>query len=248
MDSVIKLVKESRNIIFFTGAGVSTNCGLPDFRGEKGLYSYVESKYNLPYPEAIFELDYFNRNPKPFFKLSRELLNSNVQPSKTHNFITWLEQSGKLSLVVTQNIDMLHEKSGTRSVLPCHGTYERATCLKCRKEFEYSDIKKDILNGEVPRCACSGVIKPNITFFGENLPKSFYDVMDSPPEADLVIVVGSSLNVQPAASFPLLYRGSCPIVIVNRDKTIYDDLFTYVVNEDCDLFCNRLWEELRSNI
>lgn len=245
MESVLELIKNARKIIFFTGAGVSTNCGLPDFRGENGLYSYVEKKYGLPYPEAIFDINYFHNDPKPFFLLTSELLNNQVSPSITHNFITWLEKEGKVSVIATQNIDMLHEKSGSESVLACHGTYSDAKCLNCGKEYKLNDIEGTLLKGDIPSCFCGGIVKPNITFFGESLPSEFYNTIENPPEADLVVVMGTSLAVQPAASLPLMYRGKCPLVLVNRDKTDYDSYFDYIIYSDCDKFSKSMWDSLR---
>lgn len=245
MDRVTELIRESENIIFFTGAGVSTNCGLPDFRGEKGLYSYVEDRYSLPYPEAIFDIDYFKKDPLPFFDLSSELLNSKVNPSITHRFISWLEGLGKVSTVITQNIDMLHEKAGSKKVLSCHGTYENATCLTCKRDYYLKDIEEKLLNGDIPFCSCGGVIKPDITFFGEALPIGFYHFMENPPQADLVIIMGTSLNVQPAASLPLLFKDRCPIVLINRDKTAFDNCFDFIINTDCDKFSSIVWNNLK---
>lgn len=245
MKDIINLFKKAEKIVFFTGAGVSTNCGIPDFRGENGLYSYVKEKYNLPYPEAIFDMIYFKKNPVPFFLLSRELLSNDIEPSVTHKFISWLEMCGKTVLTVTQNIDMLHQKSGSKNVLPCHGTYESARCIDCDMEYRYKDIEIKLLAGKIPICRCGGVIKPDITFFGESLPDSFYFTFNNPPEADLIIVMGTSLEVNPAAQFPLLYRGRCPLILVNNKETRYDDFFTHICNLDCDDFSARVWGELK---
>lgn len=247
MKKILDLIEKAENIVFFTGAGVSTNCGIPDFRGKNGLYSYVKEKYNLPYPEAIFDMNYFMKNPKPFFLLSSELLNARTEPSVTHKFISWLESKGKVSLVVTQNIDMLHQRSGSRRVIPCHGTYERARCIDCSKLYSFSDIEKDIYSGEIPECVCGGVIKPDITFFGESLPEEFYAAFEKPPAADLVIVMGTSLEVNPAAQFPMLYRNSCPLILVNNKETRYDKYFTSIYNMDCDKFSEVLWNDLKDN-
>lgn len=245
MREIVQLLRNAENIVFFTGAGVSTNCGLPDFRGENGLYSYVKEKYKLPYPEAIFDMKYFKRNPVPFFLLSSELLSSKAEPSATHRFISWLEKKGKVSLVVTQNIDMLHQRSGSSRVLPCHGTYESAKCTDCNKLYDYSDIEKELKSGEVPLCNCGGVVKPDITFFGESLPEKFYSALKNPPYADLVIVMGTSLEVNPAAQFPLIYSNSCPTILVNNKNTRYDDLFTHICKMDCDKFSEELWSTLK---
>lgn len=244
MEKCIKLIKNSKNILIFTGAGISTNSGIPDFRSHNGLYSFAKEKYNIPYPEAIFDINYFNKNPRPFFKLSRDLLKDDVQPTITHQFIKKLEDIGKLEIVATQNIDMLHEKCGNKKVLACHGSYQEATCCSCSKKYKFNDIKKDLLNGDIPYCSCKGVIKPNITFYGESLPEEFFNFISNPPKIDLVIVIGTSLEVAPANQIPLIYSGKTPLIIINRDKTAYDRYFDYCYLMDCDDFSRQLLKEL----
>lgn len=234
--NVYKLVNNKKRIGIFTGAGISTSCGIPDFRGEGGLYSFAKEKYNLPYPEAIFDLEYFKKYPKPFFLLTRDFLNESVTPSFSHEYIADMEKRGVIELVVTQNIDMLHEKAGSRNVINCHGSYTSATCRNCLKKYSFEDIEASLKSGEVSKCSCGGVIKPDITFFGETLPRKFYELLENPPELDLIIVVGTTLTVEPAASFPKHYLGRCPTILVNRDETPYDSYFDYVVRDSIDDF------------
>lgn len=244
MKEIIHLIKSSKKILIFTGAGISTNSGIPDFRSPDGLYSFAKKKYRVPYPEAVFDIDYFNKNPLPFFKLSSDLLKNDVKPSITHKFIKRLEDLGKLEVVATQNIDMLHEKCGNKRVLACHGSYQNATCCKCNKKYKFSDIKSNLLKGGIPYCSCKGVIKPDITFFGESLPEEFYNFISSPPDIDLLIVMGTSLEVAPANQIPLIYTGKVPLIIINRDKTEYDKYFDYKYLTDCDDFSKILLKEL----
>ncbi len=234
LDEVKNLVTKAKKIVVFTGAGVSTNSGVPDFRGPNGLYSTVGKRFNLPYPEAVFDIDYFHRNPLPFFQLSKEMFGEKIQPTLFHKFVANLEKHNKLSILMTQNIDMLHTLAGSTKQIECHGTYSYATCLKCRKKFKLDDIKQTMLAGEVPYCECGGIIKPDIVFFGENLPTEFYEIMNNPPEADLLIVAGTSLTVYPAAQFPLYYLGRVPSVLINLQRTEYDSKFNYVIHEDID--------------
>lgn len=240
MDEIIELIKKSNNILVFTGAGISTSCGIPDFRSSDGLYSFAKEKYGVPYPEALFDIKYFKKNPEPFFTLSKDMLSNSVIPSVTHKMIKKLEDLGKLERVVTQNIDMLHEKSGNKKVLACHGSYQTGTCKTCGKSYDYDQIKDDLIIGSIPKCSCGGIIKPDITFFGESLPSEFYNFMEYPPKVDLVIVMGTSLEVGPANQIPLLYKGKAPLVIINRDKTSYDYLFNFKSGLDCDIFSNNV--------
>lgn len=242
---VAELIREASNIIFFTGAGVSTNCGIPDFRSEGGLYDIVEKEYNLPYPEAIFDIDYFSRDPYPFFHLSKTLLSQEVYPSLAHKFIAWLEEQEKVKIVVTQNIDMLHTKAGSKKVMECHGTYQKGHCRSCGQEYSINEYEKDILEEKIPRCQCGGIIKPDIVFYGEQLPSEFYDMYMNPPKGDLVIVLGSSLTTEPAASLARALAKGSNSLIVNFARTIYDGEFDYVVYDDIDEFFSKIWNELK---
>lgn len=244
IEECLKLISRSEKILIFTGAGISTGCGIPDFRSSDGLYSYAEEKYNVPYPEAVFDIDFFNKNPIPFFKLSKDLMSEDIKPSMTHKVIKKLEDMGKLEVVVTQNIDMLHEKCGNSRILSCHGSYETGTCRICGKNYIYNDFKLDLINGDVSYCPCGGVIKPDITFFGEALPEQFYTFMKNPPVVDIVLVMGTSLEVSPANSIPLLYKDKVPLIMINRDSTNFDSLFNYKYSMDCDKFSELLSHEL----
>ncbi len=250
MDDVIgkaaELIRSSGKIAVFTGAGISTSCDIPDFRGENGLYSIVKKKYNLPFPEAIFDIDFFAENPSPFFDLSKDFFSDDVHPSLSHRFIAWLEEQGKISVVVTQNIDMLHEKAGSKKVVACHGTYAAAHCLKCGKPYTFENIENRMKTGTVPYCGCGGVIKPDVVFFGEQLPKEFFDVYRNTPDSDLVIVMGTSLAVQPAANFALKLAGMVKSIMINKEPTNYDGMFTYIIHDDLDNTCSRIWDELRN--
>ncbi len=237
------LIDTSKSIIVFTGAGVSTNSGIPDFRGPNGLYKIVQKKFNLPFPEAVFEINYFKNNPKPFFELSKEIFNNEIKPTKFHQYIAYLESIGKISLVMTQNIDMLHQKAGSKKVIECHGSYLTAHCLKCKKAYQFFEYENNLKEGSVPYCSCKGVIKPDVVFFGESLPDNFFEVYHNPPEADLLIVAGSSLTVQPAASFALNLLRDTKSILINLEETYYDHLFNYVFNIDIDTFVDKIWDK-----
>lgn len=243
-DKIVKLFKNSKYITAFTGAGISTSCGIPDFRGPKGLYSFVQKKYNLPYPEAIFDIDFFKSNPMPFYQFSKELFTEKAMPSITHKFIAWLEKQNKISLVMTQNIDMLHTIAGNKKVIECHGGYQTAHCINCGKKYKFEDIENSMKNGKVPYCNCGGIIKPDVVFFGEELPFEFYKVYESPPKTDLLVVMGSSLTVQPAANFALNIANSTASILINLDRTDYDYMFTYTIHDDLDKASKMIWNDL----
>ncbi|MEW6382276.1 MAG: Sir2 family NAD-dependent protein deacetylase [bacterium] len=212
-------IREAWSIIVITGAGISTAAGIPDFRSPgTGLY-YNLQKYHLPYPEAIFDIDYFVHHPEPFFELARELLPGNYQPTIAHRFIRMLEEEGKLLRNYTQNIDGLEKAAHIQRVIACHGTFQTATCLSCGRKYQLSDIEKDIGAGKVPSCTChpQSVIKPDIVFFGEALPDAFFKsaALDI-PQADLLLVMGTSLNVYPVAGLVDVVAPDCPIIMVNK--------------------------------
>jgi NAD-dependent SIR2 family protein deacetylase len=165
-------------------------------------------------------------------------------PTKCHEFIAWLEEMNKVSIIVTQNCDMLHHLSGSKKVLECHGTFRTAHCLYCDKKFHLTDYKHTISDGMIPRCECGGIIKPDIVFFGEKIPEDFYQVINFQPEADMILILGTSLNVQPSSKFALEIAERVPSVIVNLEPTQYDDEMTYVLHVDLDEFAEKVWEVL----
>lgn len=244
MKNALDLLGAAKNIVVFTGAGISTSCGVQDFRGPDGLYKTAGKKYHLPYPEALFDMDYFRRDPHPFFDLTKNMLLLDLMPSPCHKLISSLEQQGKVSLVVTQNIDMLHQKAGSKKLIECHGSYERAHCLGCRKEYLLKDIEKAILNDVIPVCSCGSIIKPDVVFFGENLPDAFYRIMENPPPCDLILIMGTSLNVQPASLFALDMAAKVPSLLVNLEATEYDHKMDIVLYSDLDFFADYIMKNL----
>ena len=201
----------------------------------------AEKKYKLPYPEALFDLPYFKNNPRPFFEFSRELFQMDNKPGKCHSLVADLEQQGKVSLVVTQNIDRLHQNAGTRNIIACHGTYDHAHCQGCGKTYDQKDIEKEIQDGLIPKCECGGVIKPDIVFFGEALPQEFYRILETPPEADLILILGTSLNVQPACVFALDMVSKVPSIMVNLDETRYDRHMDVALHMDLEKFAESMY-------
>lgn len=239
-------IEAAGKITVFTGAGISTSCGIPDFRSPGGIYSIVGREMNLPSPEAVFDLNYFRRDPGPFFALSCNLLFKRAEPSLCHKFIAWLEERKEVQ-VITQNIDGLHLAAGSTRVMECHGSYTTAHCMGCSREYTFEQIKESLKEGSVPFCGCGGVIKPDIVFFGENLPEEFYSYYMHPPESDLLIVLGTSLTVHPAADLVLKIAESCPSFILNKDTTPYDHFFLQRIPGDLDTAANKLWSLLKSS-
>ncbi|XP_074005263.1 NAD-dependent protein deacetylase sirtuin-3, mitochondrial [Numenius arquata] len=212
--------KECRRVVVMAGAGISTPSGIPDFRSPgSGLYSNLE-QYDIPYPEAIFELMYFFANPKPFFTLAKELYPGNYRPNYAHYFLRLLHDKGLLLRLYTQNIDGLERVAGIPPdrLVEAHGTFATATCTVCRRKFPGEDFRGDVMADKVPHCpVCTGVIKPDIVFFGEELPQRFFLYMADFPMADLLFVIGTSLEVEPFASLAGAVRSSVPRVLINRD-------------------------------
>ncbi|XP_072129035.1 NAD-dependent protein deacetylase sirtuin-3, mitochondrial isoform X3 [Mobula birostris] len=185
-------------IVVMSGAGISTPSGIPDFRSPgSGLYDNLQ-QYDVPYPEAVFDIGYFAHNPEPFFAVARQLYPGHCKPNFTHYFVRMLYQKGLLLRMYTQNIDGLERRAGIppQKLVEAHGTFATATCTVCRGSFTWEQLQGDVMEGKVPHCSsCSGVIKPDIVFFGEQLPRKFYQYLIDFPLADLLIILGTSLEV-----------------------------------------------------
>ncbi|XP_061465845.1 NAD-dependent protein deacetylase sirtuin-3, mitochondrial isoform X4 [Rhineura floridana] len=212
--------KECQRIVAMAGAGLSTPSGIPDFRSPgSGLYSNLQ-QYNIPYPEAVFELNYFFHNPKPFFTLAKELYPGNYRPNYAHYFLRLLLDKGLLLRLYTQNIDGLERVAGIPpdKLVEAHGTFASATCTVCRRSYPGEDFREDVMADKIPNCpVCTGIIKPDIVFFGEELPHRFFLHVTDFPMADLLFVIGTSLEVEPFASLAGAVRISVPRVLINRD-------------------------------
>lgn len=219
MDAINTLqtwIDESRSIVFFGGAGVSTESGIPDFRSVDGLYN---QQYDYP-PEEILSHTFFNRNPEEFFRFYRDkMLCLDAKPNAAHQKLAELEQAGKLKSVVTQNIDGLHQAAGSQRVWELHGSVLRNYCMRCARPF----TAQHILNSRgVPRCTCGGSIKPDVVLYEESLDdRTIRGALEDIEHADLLIIGGTSLAVYPAASLVTYYRGS-RLVLINKSPTPYD--------------------------
>ncbi len=219
-----EMVDSSRRIVFFGGAGVSTESGIPDFRSEDGLY---RQKYDVS-PETMLSSDYFYSHTEEFYRFYRDkMLPLDAQPNAAHKKLAEWEREGKLLAVVTQNIDGLHQKAGSKRVYELHGSVHRNTCLKCGKKFSAEYIARGT---GVPRCGCGGVIKPDVVLYGEMLDDAtVIGAIDAIRHADMLIVAGTSLTVYPAAGFVNDYRGD-RLVLINRDATPLDGRCDLVIH------------------
>ena len=220
-----QLIDQSRRIVFFGGAGVSTESGIPDFRSVDGLY---HQKYDYP-PETMLSHDFFVRHPEEFFRFYRDkMLPLQAKPNPAHQKLAELEQAGKLIAVITQNIDGLHQKAGSQKVYELHGSVHRNYCTLCGKFYDAEFIRS---TQGIPRCDCGGIIKPDVVLYGESLDSRVMEgAARAIDQADLLIVGGTSLVVYPAAGFVANYRGE-KLVLINRDPTPYDSRADYLFRD-----------------
>lgn len=223
---LIEMIKESNNIVAFTGAGISTDSGLKDFRSKDGLYKQV-SKYPAEY---LLSSDCFYNHQEEFYNYYKKNFNClNIEPNISHKLLKKLEDINKLKAIITQNIDGLHTKAGNKNVYEIHGTIYKNHCIKCNKEYNAEFIFN---NKSIPKCTCGGIIKPNVVLYGESLPdKEYMDGLLAISKADMLIILGSSLTVYPASGMISSFKGKY-LVIINNDKTPYDSEADLVINDN----------------
>ena len=220
-----EMVSQSDNIVFFGGAGVSTESGIPDFRSVDGLYS---QKYKYP-PEQILSHSFFEAKPEEFFEFYRDkLVLGDVEPNNAHYRLAELENQGKLRAVVTQNIDGLHQLAGSKNVLELHGSIHRCYCAACGEAQPASLMNEGT---GVPRCSCGGILRPDVVLYEEGLDnRVISDAVHFIRQADMLIVGGTSLVVYPAAGLINYYDGD-KLVLINRDATSYDNMASLIIRE-----------------
>jgi len=208
-----RIIDESANIVFFGGAGVSTESGIPDFRSEDGLY---HTKYSYP-PERILSHSFFIQNPEVFYTFYREkILYLDAKPNPAHKKLAELEKLGKLKAVVTQNIDGLHQKAGSKTVYELHGSIHRNYCVECGKAYSAEFVKE--VKG-IPHCTCGGIIKPDVVLYEESLDgRTIQSAVSAIAKADTLIIGGTSLVVYPAAGFIDYFRGK-HLLVINKSET-----------------------------
>ncbi len=217
-------IEESGNIVFFGGAGVSTESGIPDFRSQDGLY---HQQYDYP-PEEILSHSFYMKNPEEFYRFYRnKMLAPGAKPNKAHLALAKLEREGRLKAVITQNIDGLHQAAGSREVLELHGSVHRNHCLRCGKFYGLEAIEN---SSGIPRCSCGGMIKPDVVLYEEGLDMDVLNrAVNYISRADVLIVGGTSLTVYPAARLIDYYRGH-KLVLINRDATALDSRADLVIS------------------
>ncbi|APA08992.1 hypothetical protein SS1G_02855 [Sclerotinia sclerotiorum 1980 UF-70] len=253
IEGVAEFIKngQAKNIVVLTGAGISTSAGIPDFRSpETGIYANL-AELDLPYAEAVFDIDFFRENPAPFYVLAKELYPGQFYPTISHAFVALIEKKGLLRMLFTQNIDCLERRAGVSSekVIEAHGSFATQRCIDCKTEYPDDMMKKAIQEGDPATCLvpqCGGLVKPDIVFFGEQLPEAFHSHKMIPATADLIIVMGTSLSVQPFAMLPSLPADTVPRLLFNMISVgdFGSRLDDVVVLGDCDTGVRKLADAL----
>lgn len=210
-------INKSNNIVFFGGAGVSTESGIPDFRSKDGLYNQHDVRFDQYEPEYLLSKECLYNNSKVFYEFYRQKLDTrDVEPNITHKVLAKMEAAGKLSAIVTQNIDGLHQKAGSKNVFEIHGTTQSNYCSKCGKDYPVDFLYES--KDSIPKCECRSLIRPDVTLYGEGLPKAAVSgALEAISKADMLIVGGTSLQVYPAAQFITYFQGN-HLVVINKEK------------------------------
>ena len=222
-----EIIDNSDNIVFFGGAGVSTESGIPDFRSESGIFKSLE-KYGYP-PEYLVSHSYYMEHTEEFFNYYKEnLIFKDAKPNPAHLKLAELEKAGKLKAVITQNIDGLHQKAGSKNVLELHGSIHRNYCQVCNKSYDLNYI---LSSQGIPKCECGGIIKPDVVLYEEPLNNATLNfAVDYISNADTLIIGGTSLVVYPAAG-PINYFNGKNLVLINKSETPYDNIASLVIND-----------------
>lgn len=234
-------LRQSRYTVVLTGAGVSTESDIPDFRGSGGLWKKLDSM-------KLLSLDTLYYEPELFYTEGLELLNTmrGKQPNAAHKALAWLEQRSLVQAVITQNIDGLHYESGSKRVLEMHGNLRTCSCLRCGAKTSFDLLVDAASRGEIPpKCRCGGTLRPDVVFFGDPMPPSFQEAIQEAQQADLMLVVGSSLQVAPVSYLPSLAR---QLAIVNLEPTPYDRAARIVIHDKAGIVLSKLVEHIKANL
>lgn len=240
-ENLAEIIKNSENIVFLGGAGVSTESNIPDFRSADGLYT-AKNEYGYP-PETLISRSFFDRNKEVFFDYyKKNLICLNAKPNPAHYALAELENIGKLKAIVTQNIDGLHQLAGSKKVYELHGSVYRNYCMKCHKFYSAEDIMA--MEG-IPYCECGGVIKPDVVLYEEGLDDDVWNgAYNAIKNADVLIVGGTSLVVYPAAGLVSIYRGN-KLVLINKSETSYDSQASLVINDKIGFVLSKVMSKLK---
>lgn len=238
IEKLAQIMKDSSNIVFFGGAGVSTESGLKDFRSKDGLY---HEKYDYP-PEEILSHHFFLENTKEFYKFYKDKMNSlNYKPNITHYVLAKLEEKGLLKAIITQNIDGFHQMAGSKNVLELHGSILRNYCMKCNKFY---DAKYIFSKEDIPKCSCGGIIKPEVVLYEEPLDNEILkQAVKEISKADTLIIGGTSLNVYPAAGLINYFQGK-NLILINKEKTPYDNKCNLIIYDSIGKVMEALDEKI----
>ena len=235
-----EIVRESKHIVFFGGAGVSTESGIPDFRSKDGLYNQHDVKFDRYSPEYLLSIDCLVDRPEVFYEFYRQKLDTRgIEPNRAHYKLAEMEKAGKLDGIITQNIDGLHQRAGSKNVQEVHGSTLRNYCMKCHEKYPADFIFKS--EGPIPRCPkCGGTVRPDVTLYGEGLPQEAWrESTRLVYNADCLIIGGTSLVVQPAASLAYNFPGKY-LIIINRDRTSKDRDATLVFHENISTVLDKI--------
>lgn len=241
---IAEMIIESNLTVVLTGAGISTESGIPDFRSPKtGLWEKVD-------PMEALSTDVLYGNPKKFYSLGFKILTGmkGAKPNKAHLILAQMEKEGLISAIITQNIDNLHHAAGSKNIMEVHGHIRTGHCMKCRKTYEFSVIEDKVANGEIPPiCSCGGTIRPDVVFFGDSLPDCFNKAWDISSRCDLMIVIGSSLQVGPVNYLPSMAK---KLAIINKETTMYDGRADAVYKESASVALDNIYkmiQEIKAN-
>lgn len=226
-----ELIEVADNIVFFGGAGVSTESGIPDFRSKDGLYNQHDVRFDRYKPEYLLSHSCLVYEPKVYYEFHRQKMDTrNIEPNNAHKYLAALEKMGKLKGIVTQNIDGLHQKAGSTTVYEIHGSALRNYCMSCGREYPSDYIFES--KEPVPKCSCGGIIRPDITLYEEGLPDDQVSgAIDAISQASMLIIGGTSLSVYPAASFVNYFRGNSLVVINESDISVREAFNTLIIKE-----------------
>lgn len=235
-------INECDRIVFFGGAGVSTESGIPDFRSKDGLYNQHDVQFDMYQPEYLLSHSCLMQNSKVYYEFHRQKMDTrDIEPNIAHEYLAKLEETGKLTAIVTQNIDGLHQKAGSKKVYEIHGSALRNYCMSCHKKYPDDYIFES--REPIPHCDCGGVIRPDITLYEEGLPEYAVEgAVDAIAHADMLIIGGTSLTVYPAASFINYFRGKYLVVINKTELNVHKTENTLFVYEKIGEFFKKIWD------
>jgi NAD-dependent deacetylase len=238
-DRIARMIVSSRDTVVLTGAGISTESGIPDFRSPgTGIWQKVD-------PMEALSTDILYGDPKRFYDIGFKILSSmkGAKPNKAHILLAAMEREGLISGIITQNIDSLHNEAGSRNIMEVHGHIRAGHCIKCGKTYKFDEIESKVDSGEIPpRCTCGGMLRPDVVMFGDNLPECFNRAWEISGRCELMVVIGSSLQVGPVNQLPGLAQ---KVVIINYGETAYDNLADVIYREKASAALSKIYDKIQ---